>query len=227
MRTSPVATGYAPVGERTKQPMVPPLSISGVPALDPNLTPRSAAAAVDRAVNDMEALATKAAESAENAREAQLTARVEANAAADAARLAVQRAVACGASAPGFECAQQAAEEAQATAAATAAAAADAERAAQLTTRKAAIEASMVAASVGTYVLVTAGKNTEKFDSVERARSEAASLWMPWILYHEQRGCFSELTSGGVALPFAHASIRRHVSEVMQARINHVYGLNY
>jgi hypothetical protein len=39
-------------------------------------------------------------------------------------------------------------------------------------------------------------------------------------VYHEQRGCFTEVAHGGIGLPLAHAGIRRHVSDVMSARIN-------
>ena len=212
-----MAATYEPL-----QPKVPRLAIVPVSATA-ELTPRSARAAVERALAEQELVAASAADVAADAREAQLTARSEARAAAEAAEAASRRAATAG-----TELAQQEAAAAKASAAAAEVAASAASRDARETTRKAALHAGVVAASAGSYVVVSSGRTVETFDTETLAiRAVEQRWWPPWILYHEQRGCFTEIISGGIGMPFAHASIRRTVHDVMSARVNQVYGRNY
>jgi len=238
-KTHTATAGYAQLRspDSPQGPAVPKLAIphgtpeqgwthgmeAGAPGGLTMLTPRSAGAAVDRAVAEREMAAASAADKAEDAREAQLTARREANAASDAADAAALRAAA----ARSDDRAQQEMAAAKASAAAAEAAAAAAAREAQLTSRKAEIEKGFVAASAGSFQLVSSGAEVVTFDREDLALREATTRWWPWILYHEQRGSFTEITCGGFRLPFAHTAIRRHVSEVMHARLNQVYGANY
>ena len=63
------------------------------------------------------------------------------------------------------------------------------------------------------------------------ARLVASTLWAPWIVYHEQRGAFTEVLAGGFG-GLRHHAIRKHVASLMQsavhARMGHgIYGANY
>jgi len=215
-----VVEGYAPLDEPSRMAIVPQLVIPGRPYTGEPLTPRSAGFAVERALAERELAAAKAADAADEAFEAQRSARAEANAVADYARAASRRAAAIAAEASDFQTAQQEAAAAKASAAAAEAAATEASRAAQLASRKAAISAGFVAASAGSFQVVSSSRTVETFATEAEALHSAAERWWPWILYHEQRGCFTEVAHGGIGLPLAHAGIRRHVSDVMSARIN-------
>lgn len=203
-------------------PVLPKLQIPA-PASPSELTPRSAGAAVERALAERELAATKAAQEAQDAIEAQLTARAQANAAAETARAAAKQAAAATEENSNYSKAQSAAAEAKAAAEAAEIAANTTFLVAQSTARKAAVQAGFVAASTGHYVLVS-GKLVELFETEAQAMVEASSLWWPWILYHSQRGSYTEVASGGVGIPFAHSSMRRNVAKMMNERLNYVYG---
>ena len=194
------------------------------------MTPRSQAS-VEAALTEREQAAAAAAAAANSAQaaSAQLTARAKrAEALADqAAQLA--------ASDTGT---QEQAAAAAAVAAAAVAAADAASRDAQLTARRAAVEHATVAASKGSFALVYEGgwrsKEMEVFRSEDEAKTAATSLWSPWILYLEQRGSFTEVDSGGIGLPFAHATLRKYVEGLMNKQMAQAafgsgsqYGQNY
>lgn len=147
------------------------------------LTPRSLGAA-ERALAEQEAIAAEAEEAATC-----LTAR--ATAAAEAARV------------PGSG--EDAAAEARAANAAATAALA-----------KARVAERAVAKSVGSFLLLSSGGwhyAADKFASEAEARQAAAALWGSWVLFHEQRGALTEVSSGGYG--FGHGGIRRYARKGM------------
>ena len=49
----------------------------------------------------------------------------------------------------------------------------------------------------------------ERYASEGDARAVAATLWAAWVMYHDQRGAYTEVGHGGIW--FRHHAIRRHV----------------
>ena len=112
---------------------------------------------------------------------------------------------------------EQLAEEAK-TAAASAAAA----------SQRATVAGSAVNASVGNFTLVYEhgwGRFVrERYATESDAHLVASTLWGSWIIYHEQRGAYTEVATGG--LFFRHAAIRKSVSTAMRQAVNQAYGFS-
>ena len=205
---------------------VPKLHISTVGlsnSHDQRGTPRTARAAVDRAIEERELAAEEAAYASADAHHAQQTARAVAVAARESAEAASRRLLALSAESSEYERAKQVATASSEAALAAKAASDKANKQAQATERKAAIQAAVVAASAGRYIVVSS-RSVEAFDSEHTAAAVAAGLWSPWVLYHEQRGSYTEISQGGVALPFAHTAIRRRVNQLNGHNVNQLYG---
>ena len=229
MENRSLNTAYEGLSE--ERSAVPVLKLPGKTSRDGALlTPRSLEAA-EKAVADIETIATEREEEA-----AVLTARGQraeaaAQQAASAARAAAKVAQADPSQRAEAEEAAVEATMARQEAAAAAAAAAQA-------TRKAAIDRAAAAASEGTFVLVSmqgfgrSGIVTDRYALEAEARMAASQLWWCWILYHEQRGARTEVYSGGVG--FTHYMVRRHVSKATADAVNKTlggqatfYGQNY
>lgn len=100
------------------------------------------------------------------------------------------------------------------------------EAALQAKSKAAAAEGS-VAASLGVYELATNrgfGRMTvERYATEEDARTVADTLWVSWVIFHEQRGSRSEVAYGG--LGWAQGAIRRRMQAATTSSMNRVmYG---
>ena len=81
---------------------------------------------------------------------------------------------------------------------------------------KARVAERAVAKSVGSFLLLSSGGwhyAADKFASEAEARQAAAALWGSWVLFHEQRGALTEVSSGGYG--FGHGGIRRYARKGM------------
>ena len=79
--------------------------------------------------------------------------------------------------------------------------------------------------TAGSFVLVRgwwSSFEVEKHYSEGDARAAAAPLWMCWIVYHEQRGCYVEIAAGGFG--WAHGRIRKYVRDGMKVGMDKMYG---
>ena len=124
--------------------------------------------------------------------------------------------------------AEEAAAESQATPRSTtlAAEAQQAAAAAAVASERAAITEGAVSASVGTFALVSErgwGRFVnDRYATEADARTVADTLWGSWIVYHEQRGAYTEVASGG--LFFRHGAIRKYVATVMRRAFDQAIG---
>lgn len=131
------------------------------------------------------------------------------------------------------------AEEAAATAKATprsTSLAAEAEKAAEIAQAELAksnVAGRAVTASAGYFVVVTerplGGFERDRYATEADARTVVGTLWGAWVLYHEQRGAYTEIDHGGWG--FRHGAIRRHIAGAMKtavsARMGHSMGSAY
>lgn len=186
--------------------------------LEPVRTPRGMLA-VERALNER-ASSLVAAEANAEQTAAALTARgIEADQATTAAAVAAAAAARSASDQASHSEATRAAEQAAAAQAAAAAAASDAQAAAQ----KLNVELAAATASAGVYCLVYEHGwrriALERYATKADALLVASTLWWCWVAYHEQRGAFTEVASGGLGR-FAQPKLRRHVEKMTQQGMN-------
>ena len=89
-------------------------------------------------------------------------------------------------------------------------------------TERAVVAEGAHAATVGYFVVVKEymwGRfSRDRYATEADARLVASTLWAPWILYHEQRGAYTEVLAGGLGM--RHSAIRKHVSSAMQLGVH-------